>query len=41
VTIRADVPLPLVPAVLGAEGIARVPVEATAVQRVSRGWGSP
>jgi len=41
VTIRTDVPLPLVPAVLGAEGIARVPVEATAIQKVSRGWGSP
>ena len=39
VTMRASVPLPLVPAVLGLDQLARVPVEASSVQRVSRYWG--
>lgn len=39
VTVRVDVALPLVPAVLDLEDRARVTVEATGVQRVSRGWG--
>lgn len=40
VTMRASVPLPLVPAVLGLDQLARVPVEASSVQRVSRYWGA-
>lgn len=39
VTVTVDVALPLVPAVLDLEDRARVTVEATGVQRVSRGWG--
>lgn len=39
VTVAADVALPLVPPVLGLERIARVPVEATSAQKVSRTWG--
>lgn len=39
VTLSASVPLPLVPAVLGLDGVARVPVEATGAQKVSRYWG--
>ena len=39
VTVRTSVPLPLVPAVLGLDQLARVPVEAASVQRVSRFWG--
>jgi Flp pilus assembly protein TadG len=38
VTVRAAVPLPLVPPVLGLEQIAAIPVEASAVQKVSRYW---
>ncbi|WP_245723741.1 TadE family protein [Paramicrobacterium humi] len=38
VTVRVSVPLPLVPDVLDLDSAARVPVEATAVQRVSRFW---
>jgi len=40
VTVRTEVPLPLVPPVLGLDRIASVPVEATAAQKVSRFWGS-
>ena len=40
VTMRTSVPLPLVPAVLGLDQLARVPVEAASVQRVSRYWGA-
>ncbi|WP_314429449.1 TadE family protein [Microbacterium lacticum] len=40
VTVRTSVPLPLVPAVLGLDQLARVPVEAASVQRVSRFWGT-
>lgn len=40
VTVTTAVPLPLVPAVLGLDDLARVSVEATAVQKVSRFWGT-
>ncbi|MFT4229180.1 MAG: TadE family protein [Microbacterium sp.] len=40
VTVATRVTLPLVPPVLGLESIAAVPVEAAAVQKVSRLWGS-
>lgn len=40
VTVRTRVSLPLVPAVLGLERMASIPVEASAVQKVSRFWGS-
>ncbi len=39
VTVTTSVPLPLVPAVLGLDQLARVPVEAASVQKVSRYWG--
>ncbi len=39
VTISSRVALPLVPPVLGLERMASIPVEATAVQKVSRTWG--
>lgn len=39
VTVRTEVPLPLVPAVLGLDDLTRVPVEAASVQKVSRFWG--
>lgn len=39
VTLRTTVTLPLVPPVLGLDRIASIPVEATAVQKVSRVWG--
>ena len=39
VSVRIAVPLPMAPALPGLEGFARVPVEATAVQKVSRFWG--
>ena len=39
VTVSTSVPLPLVPAVLGLDDLARVPVEASSVQKVSRYWG--
>lgn len=41
VTLRTTVPLPLVPPVLGLDRLASVPIEATAVQKVSRLWGVP
>ncbi|MFG6502486.1 TadE family protein [Microbacterium sp. P05] len=40
VTVRTDVALPLVPPILGLDHLARIPVEATAVQKVSRFWGA-
>jgi Flp pilus assembly protein TadG len=40
VTLRTTVTLPLVPPVLGLDRVASVPVEASAVQKVSRVWGS-
>lgn len=40
VTIAARVSLPLVPSVLGLDRIASVPIEAQALQKVSRFWGS-
>ncbi len=40
VTVSAEVALPLVPPVLGLERIARVPVEASSAQKVSRTWGA-
>ena len=40
VTVRTVVPLPLVPPVLGLDRIASVPVEASAVQKVSIFWGT-
>jgi len=40
VTVSAAAPLPLVPAVLGLDLLARVPVEAVAGHKVSRFWGS-
>lgn len=36
VVVRADVPLPLVPPLLGLDRLSAVPVEATGVQRVAR-----
>ncbi|MBN9176057.1 MAG: TadE family protein [Microbacterium sp.] len=39
VTVRTEVPLPLVPAILGLDDLARVPVEAASAQKVSRFWG--
>ncbi|MDQ1128247.1 TadE family protein [Microbacterium sp. SORGH_AS_0888] len=39
VTARSEVALPLVPPVLGLDDLAAVPVEASAVQKVSRSWG--
>lgn len=41
VTMTTEVRLPLVPAILGLENMARVPVEASAVQKVSRFWVEP
>jgi hypothetical protein len=41
VTVRTRVALPLVPPLLGLDGAASVPVEASAAQRVSRLWGTP
>lgn len=40
VTVSSTVALPLIPPVLGLDHLARVPVEATAVQKVSRFWGT-
>ncbi|HWI31091.1 MAG TPA: TadE family protein [Microbacterium sp.] len=40
VTIATRVSLPLVPAVLGLDALASVPVEASAAQKVSRFWGA-
>lgn len=41
VTVSVDVALPLVPDVWDLDDRARVPVEATSVQKVSRVWGGP
>ena len=41
VTVRTEIPLPLVPPILGLDQLARVPVEATSVQKVSRFWVEP
>ena len=38
VTVRVDVPLPLVPDVLDLSSAASVPIESSATQRVSRFW---
>ena len=38
VTVRTSATLPLVPPVLGLEQIAAIPIEASAVQKVSRYW---
>ncbi|WP_460774311.1 TadE family protein [Microbacterium sp. GXF7504] len=40
VTVRARIPLPLVPPVLGLDDLTSIPVEAQAVQKTSRLWGS-
>lgn len=40
VRLTSSVPLPLVPALFGLDDLARVPVEAVAVQKVSRYWGA-
>ncbi|MFT4305851.1 MAG: TadE family protein [Microbacterium sp.] len=40
VTVRARIPLPLVPPVLGLDDVIVVPVDATSLQKVSRTWGS-
>lgn len=39
VTLRTTVTLPLVPAVLGLDRLASIPLEASAGQKVSRFWG--
>ncbi|WP_242435622.1 TadE family protein [Microbacterium sp. AISO3] len=41
VTAETEATLPLVPPVLGLDRLARVPIEATAVQRMPRLWGAP
>ncbi|MDJ1113544.1 TadE/TadG family type IV pilus assembly protein [Microbacterium dauci] len=41
VTVSSEVALPLVPPVLGLDELARVGVEASAVQKVSRYWSEP
>ncbi|MBD3941694.1 TadE family protein [Microbacterium sp. NEAU-LLC] len=38
ITVRTTVALPLVPPVLGLDELASIPVESTAVQKVSRFW---
>ena len=40
VTVRTSVALPLVPPVLGLDRLAAIPLEASAVQKVSRFWES-
>ena len=40
VTVATRVTLPLVPPILGLDHIASIPVEAAAVQKVSRFWGA-
>ncbi|WP_302848253.1 hypothetical protein [Microbacterium sp. cf046] len=37
-TVQTRVALPLVPPVLGLERVASIPVEASAVQKISRFW---
>ncbi|WP_166983366.1 TadE family protein [Paramicrobacterium fandaimingii] len=41
VTVNVRVPLPLVPDVLDVRSASSVPVQARAVQKVSRFWGAP
>ncbi|GHD48541.1 TadE family protein [Mycetocola manganoxydans] len=41
ITVRVEVPLPLVPDVLNLDRAATIPVEATARQQVSRFWAEP
>lgn len=41
VTVTTEVPLPLVPPILGLDRYARVPVEAISMQKVSRFWVAP
>lgn len=41
VVVRARIALPLAPPILGLHDVAALPVEARAVQRVSRSWGTP
>ena len=41
VTVRTAVTLPLVPPVLGLDQLARIPIEASSAQKVSRLWGTP
>jgi Flp pilus assembly protein TadG len=40
VTLRTTVALPLAPPILGLDHLARLPIEAVAVQKVSRFWGT-
>lgn len=40
VTVRVDVAMPLVPAVLGLDQVAVVPVQASSTERVSKLWGA-
>jgi hypothetical protein len=40
VTVQARAELPFMPPVLGLDQMAAVPVEASAVQKVSRFWGT-
>lgn len=40
VQVRASVPLPLLPPVLGIDAPVSIPIEATATQSVSRFWGT-
>lgn len=40
VTVTTSVALPLVPPLLGLDQLARVPVQAASVQKVSRTWGT-
>lgn len=40
VTLRTRVTLPLVPPVFGLDELASIPIEASALQKVSRFWGS-
>jgi Flp pilus assembly protein TadG len=40
VTVRTRIALPLVPPVLGLDRLAAIPIEASAVQKVSRFWES-
>lgn len=40
VTVSTRAALPLVPPVLGLDRLATIPIEATAVQKVSRQWGT-
>lgn len=41
VTVRTAARLPLVPPVLGLDQVARIPIEASAAQKVSRFWEAP